>query len=216
MAQPAEQLTFTVYPRKVVKRGTAERQRQAIRRTAEVFQELFDRFDPDELAEIAEGIEEVVLASDEESDRAHFVREFAGAPAYSREERLALRFKTLSHAFTVRKGLLKDSLTAPEVATLLGVSRQTPHDRVESGSLLGVLDRGALRFPIWQFDANGPDGVVAGLPETIRALPAVPTMAKINWFVRPNSYLEGHRPIDALRGGEAERVRDIARGTGPE
>ncbi|HEX5414761.1 MAG TPA: helix-turn-helix domain-containing protein [Chloroflexota bacterium] len=215
MGDRAEQLTFTVHPRNVMNRRTVERQRRAIRRTGEVFQELFDRFDPEELAEIADGIEDAMAATTVESERAHFVREFADAPAYRPEERLTLRMKTLARSFAVRKEILKDSLTAPEVARLLGVSRQTPHDRVESGTLLAVLDRGSLRFPLWQFDANGPDGVVAGLPEVIRALPSLPAMAKLNWFVRPNPYLEGQRPIDALRQGEVARVRDLAGGLAP-
>lgn len=215
MGERVEQVTFTVYPRRMVNRRSVERQRRAIRRTSEVFQELFDRFDPEELAEIAEGIEDAIAVPVEDGERAHFVREFADAPNYSTEERLALRIKTLTRSFAVRKDLLKDSLTTPEVAKLLGVSRQTPHDRVESGSLLAVLERGTLRFPLWQFDANGPDGVVAGLPEVIRALSDFPAVAKINWFVRSNPYLEGRRPIDALREGEVERVRDIAQGLAP-
>ena len=114
-------------------------------------------------------------------------------------------------SFARREELLKDSLTAPEVAKLLHVSRQTPHDRVENGSLLAVLDRGALRFPEWQFDPDGPEGVVSGLPDVIRALP-IPPLAKINWLVRSNPCLEGRRPIDALRRGDRERVLDTARG----
>ena len=195
---------------------TAARQRRALATTSEVFQALFDRFRPEELEKIAESVQEVIAVPAEETERARFVREFAGARAYSPEERVVLRFETLARAFTLRDELLKDSLTAPEVAQLLRVSRQTPHDRVESGTLLAVLDKGALRFPQWQFDPNGPDGVVAGLPRVVRSLRAMPALAKVNWFVRANPYLEGRRPIDALRQGDVERVLDAAAATGPK
>src|SRR4051812_10526818 len=46
-----------------------------------------------------------------------------------------------------RRELLAGTKTASEVAALLGTSRQTPHDRLESGTLIAVYDRGAWRFP---------------------------------------------------------------------
>ena len=70
--------------------------------------------------------------------------------------------------FRVRQRLLADSLTAPEVARRLGVTRQTPHDRARAGTLLAVMDRGMLRFPAWQFDPAGPDGALPSLPEALR------------------------------------------------
>lgn len=209
----AEQLTFVVNAPTSANRRTAERQRRALTKAAEVFQELFDQLSPEQLEALAEGVREAAAAPAEETERARFVREFAAADAYGQDERVRLRFETLVRSFARRQELLKDSLTAPEVAKLLNVSRQTPHDRVESGSLLAVLDRGAQRFPEWQFDPDGPDGVVPGLPDAIRAL-TLPPLAKINWFVRSNPYLEGRRPIDALRQGDRERVLDTARGVG--
>ncbi|MBI3980103.1 MAG: DUF2384 domain-containing protein [Chloroflexi bacterium] len=211
----AEHLTFTFTAAWAANRGKAERQRRAVARAAAVFQTLFDRFGPEQLERIAEGVQEVLSDSTADPDRVRFVQEFTGMRAYSPTERTALRLETLARSFAQRDDLLREALTAPDVARLLGVSRQTPHDRVESGSLLAVLDRGALRFPPWQFDPNGPDRVVAGLPAVIRAL-RMPPLAKINWLTRPNPYLEGRRPIDALRQGEVERVLDNARGTGPK
>lgn len=101
--------------------------------------------------------------------------------------------------------MLSGSLTAAEVASLLGTSRQTPHDRLKNQTLLGVLDRGAYRFPAWQFDPEGPDGVVNGLPSVSRAL-SVSDLAKISWFTRPNPFLDGLTPLQALRSGQKERV----------
>ena len=99
------------------------------------------------------------------------------------------------------------------MAGLLGTTRQTPHDRAGKGKLLAVMDQGRLRFPAWQFDPDGPDGVVAGLSDVLRALDASP-LGKASWLTRPNPYLEGRPPLQALRDGDLARVLDQARAVG--
>jgi hypothetical protein len=143
-----------------------------------------------------------------------FVRELAGGRDYSQDERVSLHVQTLLRTFRRREELLGDALAAPQVAQLLQTSQPSPNAQFASGTLLAAFDRGALRFPAWQFDPNGPNGVVAGLPGVIRALNLSP-LARINWFVSPNPYLEGRRPVDALKDGDLDRVLDAARGTGP-
>ena len=123
----------------------------------------------------------------------------------SERERQELELTSLLRNFEWRRQLLADALSASEAARVLGTSRQTPHDRVKSGSLLAVLERGVWRFPRWQFDPTGADGVVNGLPEVLRALRVSP-IAKVSWLVRPNPFLDGVTPIAALKHGEKERV----------
>jgi len=133
---------------------------------------------------------------------------------FSQEEKLELELHSLFGYFDRRRELLDDSLTASDVADLLGTSRQPPHDRLKNRTLLGVLDRGgAYRFPIWQFDAEGPDGVIEGFPDVLRAL-NVSDFAKLNWLVRPNPILDGLAPIAALKQGLKERVIQEALGVG--
>ena len=91
--------------------------------------------------------------------------------------------------------------------------RQTPHDRVKAGTLLGILDRGALRFPAWQFDPEGEDGVVPGLSDVLRSLSLSP-FGKASWLSRPNPYLEGRTPAEAMKAGEAAAVRRLALSVG--
>jgi len=124
---------------------------------------------------------------------------------FSRQERLQLEIKSLVRYFQRRRELLQDALTASEVAELLGASRQTPHDRVKGQTLLGLLDNGVLRFPMWQFDPEGPNGIIDGLPETLKAL-NLSDFAKLNWLVRPNPFLDQLTPVEALRQGQKERV----------
>jgi hypothetical protein len=115
---------------------------------------------------------------------------------------------TQADEYRVRHELLADSLTAPQVAQRLGTSRQTPHDRARAGTLLAVMDRGVLRFPAWQFDPAGPDGVLAGLPEVLRALGEMPPLSKMGWMVSPKALLPDS-PVALLRRGTPEARREV-------
>jgi hypothetical protein len=75
------------------------------------------------------------------------------------------------------------------------------------------MDRGAWRFPLWQFDPEGPDGVVQGLPAVLRALRLSP-LGKVSWLTRPNPFLDNKPPLDILKNGEIERVLAEAQAVG--
>jgi hypothetical protein len=132
---------------------------------------------------------------------------------FSDEERVKLELDSLFQYFQWRRQLLKGALTSPQVAQLLGTSRQTPHDRVKARTLLGISDNGALRFPSWQFDPEGPDGVIEGLPDVLKTL-QVSDLAKLSWLVRSNPFLDGLTPLQALKQGQKERVVQEAIGVG--
>jgi hypothetical protein len=189
--------------------AAATAQREALEQTVDTFQAVLDRFPPDELAAISAHIQRALSTSDTASPQAALVTALANGRTYGEHERAGLEISALLRYFQRRRQLLEGALTAPQVARLLGISRQTPHDRAKSGSLLAVLDRGVLRFPAWQFDPEGPYGVVPGLPAVLRAL-RIPPLSKISWLTRPNPYLDGLTPLEALKRGEIERVVDEA------
>ncbi|MEB3122305.1 MAG: hypothetical protein VKL41_13905 [Snowella sp.] len=155
---------------------------------------------------------EALAKEDHAEEESPLVRQLTGR-SFSRAEKLQLEIESLLTYFKHRRALLEDSLTASQVAELLGTSRQTPHDRLKSQTLLGILERGAYRFPIWQFDPEGPDGVLDGFVEVLRAL-KVSDFAKLNWFVYPNLVLDGMTPIAALKAGLKARVIEEAMGVG--
>ena len=128
---------------------------------------------------------------------------------YSLSDRVELALWSTAAAFQRRRELLSDAYTAPAVAKLLGVSRQNPHDRLAAKTLLGVRDDGVWKFPAWQFDPDGPDGVIAHLPDVLRAL-RVTDLAKVAWLTMPNGELAGKTPLNALRQGERELVVAMA------
>jgi hypothetical protein len=175
------------------------------------FQDRLNSLSPDEVVAVLEG---AARALDEISEPVPpAVTALMAGRTWTAAERMAARFDVLARSFARRRELLADSLTSSQVAQLLGTSRQTPHDRVESGTLLAVMDRGALRFPIWQFDPDGEGGVVAGLPAVLRALEVSP-MAKASWLTRPNYMLDGETPLACLKSGDVERVVGLARAVG--
>jgi hypothetical protein len=133
-----------------------------------------------------------------------------GEPVPSESEQALLGFRSLLQFFEARRDLLDDVLTAPQVAELLGVSRQTPLNRGKDNTLLAVLDRGAYRFPVWQFDPQGEDGVLPGLPDALEALDPQQPFAKLVWLRRPNPTLGGREPVELLRDREIEPVIDAA------
>lgn len=178
-------------------------------------QEVLNQFTPDDLKLLAESIHDAlnIPVGPEASSASGLIVALIGGRRYSPEERVALKLQALLRSFRYRQHLLAESLTASQVADLLGTTRQTPHDRVRSNTLLAVSDRGAWRFPIWQFDPNGPEGVIAGLPDVLRTLTITP-LAKVSWFVQPNPSLENRTPLDTLKAGERERVMMAAQGVG--
>jgi len=146
------------------------------------------------------------------SDADNFAEALSGRH-FNRQERVQIELETLARHFLHRRQLLKESLTAPQVAHLLGTTRQTPHDRVDSQTLLAIRDNGKLRFPAWQFDPTGPDGVMDGFPQVMKAL-EMSDYAKLNWFTRPNPYLNNLTPAQALKQGQRERVVQEATAAG--
>ena len=181
---------------------------------AEHIAELLNALTPEQLALLDQRLQSAKIQAPTATDaEAKLVRELTDGFQPNELERQELELTSLLRNFEWRRRLLADALSASEVAKALGTSRQTPHDRVKSGSLLAVLDRGVWRFPHWQFDPAGPDGVVDGFPEVLKTLQVSP-LAKASWFVRPNPYLDGITPIARLKQGDKERVIQEARSVG--
>ena len=211
-----DRLTFRISaPAPTAKGASARaRQREAATRTVEALQHLLEQSSPEDMEVVSSRIKRALESPEVPKEhRRELVADLTGGREYGRQERSALEMAALARSFKRRRELLEGSLSASQVAELLGTTRQTPHDRVKGGTLLAVLDRGAWRFPAWQFDPEGPDGGVEGLPEVLRALHASP-LAKVSWFVRPNPYLGGRTPLEALREGQVEAVRSAAEAVG--
>ena len=188
------------------------RKRDELVETIALFAELLSRVQGADLRAIHRDLALSNILVYEGDDTSRKVHPVTGRPVAPREEQALVAFRSLLQLFEARRSLLEeDTITAPQVAELLGVSRQTPLNRVRENTLLAVLDRGAWRFPLWQFDANGADGVVPGLPEVLKALEPQPHFSKLAWLRRANPTLGGLEPVEVLRKGETEPAVDAAR-----
>lgn len=185
---------------------------QALERIARGFQDYLNSLHPDEIENLAEQLQTTCKTSKYSKAETDFAAKL-GANKISNQERGRLEFAALTRNFKWRQELLRDSLSAPQVAEMLNTTRQTPHDRLKKNSLVAVQDNGVWKFPTWQFDPQGPDGVIAGLPDVLKVL-NVPAMSKISWLTRPNKALNGLTPVEALKGGQKQEVIAEARCVG--
>ena len=85
-----------------------------------------------------------------------------GAKQLDSDSQKILETTSLFNYFKHRKQLLARSLTAQEVAQMLSVSKQTVHDRIRDGKLIGLLENNVMKLPTFQFDPEGPNGIVDG------------------------------------------------------
>jgi hypothetical protein len=140
-----------------------------------------------------------------EDSRAARVSPVTGDTLPNAQEMTRIRRANLMRAFIERRALLTGALSVVEVAELLGVGRQTPHDRVKAETLIAVKENGRLMFPDWQFDPEGPDGVIAGLPEVLRAIQGpISALGRIRWFVTTKPLMDDRTPLEALRTGDVD------------
>ncbi len=134
--------------------------------------------------------------------------------SYREEEIKELQLSNLINSFALRNSLLQDSISGTEVAVLLNCSsRQTPLDRVKNKTLLAVKDNGQWKYPLWQFDSNGSERVIEGLPLVLATLD-ISNLAKVSWLTRPNPVFAGKTPLEMLKNQEIEQVLTEARGVG--
>jgi hypothetical protein len=176
-----------------------------------LFLELRERLARKELSLLRHELGQVLSEADDVGVDPSAPHPATGEAVGSREERALLAFQSLVDFFTSRRKLLGETITAPQVAEILGISRQAVAARAAKGSLLAVLDRGAFRFPTFQFDPRGPDGLVEGLAEVLNALEPQPAFTKLVWLTRANDTLDGAEPLEVLRRGERARVVAAAR-----
>jgi hypothetical protein len=167
----------------------------------------------EDLKAITRHAETAVGAIGEESSAGR--SELTGEDLPSHEELARIRLLNLRHGFALRHQIINDTLSVQDVADLLNVGRQTPHDRVKAKTLLAIKDNGQWRFPTWQFDPTGPDGVIEGLPDVLRALRApMSQLARISWFVTPKAQLDGRAPVEAMQAGDVDEVITAAYAVG--
>jgi len=105
------------------------------------------------------------------------------------------------------------ALRAREAQTYLAVTRATLVNWRRRGQILGLpvgSDR-KLMYPRWQFDPRRPTRVLEGLTTVVGAHGDEDPWGVAAWLVRRHPALDGARPIEQLREGDAAGVSRLAR-----
>ena len=167
---------------------------------------------PEHLQQIVESLKPKVV----DPDKKALAKKIAGDD-YSEGNLAMLELANLERYYQRRRELLARSITTPEVAKLIGCQAiTTVHDRRKAGTLLGLKDNGVYKFPLWQFDPEGDDGVIDRLPELLKTL-QISDFAKLNWLMKPSRAFEDRTPVEVLKSGNEEDIKDLiveARGVG--
>lgn len=159
---------------------------------------------PEHLEKIVRAIEPKVI-----SQESRELAQLIAGDDDSEGNLVLLELANLKRYYERRRQLLKNSITTPQVAKIIGCQALTTvHDRRKAGTLLGLKDNGMYKFPLWQFDPEGNDGVIDGFPAVLSAL-KVSDFAKLNWFNKPHRAFDGLTPIEILKRGEVEDVEDL-------
>lgn len=123
--------------------------------------------------------------------------------------------RTLMRNEIIRKRMLESRggcLTAPQLAQVLGISRQAVNQRRLAGTLLGVLDGGRYVYPRCQLDRS----CMATLPGLKQMLDILRDKGADPWTIflflaSEQDALEGAAPIDVLAAGARDPALRAAR-----
>ena len=169
-----------------------------------VVQNLIEVAEPEDLARIQESLTPQVVTTEERE----LAKKIAGKDYVEPNPNrlLELQLANLINYYQRRRELLAQSVTSSTVAELLGCeNRSTVRDRRLAGKILGIKEGGIYKYPLWQFDPEGDDGILDGLPEVLKALD-VSDFIKLNWLSKPHLAMDGKTPVEMLKLGEIKAV----------
>lgn len=125
---------------------------------------------------------------------------------------VAARLRSLLH----RQALLHaegGTLSALEIATQLGVTRQAVDRRRRTGKLIGVnIGRRGYSYPAWQLASE--HGTLPGLREVLAALSEFGPWMQVVFMLNGNDRLDGEAPLATLRHNDLDVVLQAARASG--
>jgi hypothetical protein len=98
------------------------------------------------------------------------------------------------------------ALSSDETAKLLGISREAVNKRRQQGKLIGLPAGRAYRYPVWQFQKSQ---TLKGIETVLKSFQVKDPWMQTAWMLGSNVRL-GQRPLDALRSGQIEPVKQAA------
>ena len=185
-------------------------------RLLKIVQTLVNEESPSSLLSIVDSLERIERYHpghlENEEDREFL--ELVSDRSYSDAEKENSYFQNILNSFRLRRKLLENTVDVNKVMEIMNYSsRQAPLNRLKNNTLIAVKDNEKWQFPLWQFDVNGSQGVVEGLPLILKTLNCS-NLAKVSWLSNPSPYFQGLSPIQMLKEGEVSRVYDLAQMVG--
>lgn len=107
-------------------------------------------------------------------------------------------------------------VNAEEAAGLLDRERTALDKRRERGTILALPRSGEYFYPVWQFDENTRDGLLPGLKDVLASFGVQSPWMRTEFLLAGQEELGGARPIDALRSGDVQKVRELAASYGEQ
>lgn len=185
-------------------------------RLLKIVQTLVNQESPSSLSFIVDSLERIEKYHPghlENEDDQEFL-ELVSDRYYSDKEKENLYFQNLLNSFQLRRKLLENTVGVKKVMEIMNYSsRQAPLNRLKNKTLIAIKDNEKWQFPLWQFDVNGSQGVVEGLPLILQTMNCS-NLAKVSWLSNPSPYFQGASPIQMLKEGEVDRVYDLAQMVG--
>ena len=180
--------------------------KKATKQVTDLVESLIAIADTEDLEKLAASLQPKKVRNEE----VELAKEIAGDD-YTDEPSWPFELANLHRLYQRRQRLLEKSLTSTEVAELLDwKTRKTIHDKLKANSILGIKDKGVYRFPVWQFDPEGNDGILDGLPQVLEAL-EVSNFTKLNWLSKPHPAFDNLTPVEMLKQGNIHDVLVEAR-----
>lgn len=113
----------------------------------------------------------------------------------------------------LRAGVLEDAVSAEKAGRMTGRTRQAIERQRREGRLLALRAGRQWRYPVWQFDLDGPGGLLPGLKTVLSQLFMSPPAAAL-WLTSPHDSLGGESPSVALRRRRTAEVEALAEQAG--
>lgn len=152
------------------------------------------------------------MAASRDSDPGDDRTETSPLPSQQAADPSGLRARAILRAEKIKEEALREAggpLDLDDVMALLKTSKEGIAKRVQDGTLLAVPGPdSSLHYPAAQFTADGT--AVRGLKDVRDALPTKNPWTVLNFFVTPDDYLNGRKPIELLREGRVEVVAAAA------
>ena len=159
----------------------------------------------DDLNQIIEEIQPKLFCSED----IELTKEIAG-DEYVEEINPLLYLANLKGKFDLKRSLIASSLTTTQVQDLIGCqSISNVYDRLKANTLIGLKHNGQYHFPIWQFDPDGENNVLDGLPKLLTALEEISNFAQLIWLTKPLKTFDNKIPWQILKSGNLQEIESL-------